>query len=305
MTRDDIAWSGPMPALTTPFQSDGSLDLDGFAANIDRLYRAGATGMVVAGCTGEFWALTLAEKAALAETAIAATKGRGPVILGAAAITIDDVLATAAAAHAAGCDGILVTPPYFVRTTAQETIAHFQAIAARTPLPIVVYNIPGNAGNLITAEIASTLADLDPVVAIKESSGDWRLFHETLLATRDRIRVFCGPSSVYGVAATLAGADGLIDCFPNVWLGCLDIWSTTHDGRLQDAFALQDTGLALTHLFTSGGRTLYPATKAAMDALGLPGGGLPRPPLLPLKGAPLAELESALGTLLPDLKPAA
>lgn len=304
MNRDDIDWSGPMPALTTPFRA-GTLDEEGFVANLDRLLAAGATGCVTAGCTGEFWALTLDEKARLAKLSVETAAGRGPVILGAAAIQAQEVLEIAHAAKEAGCAGFLVTPPYFVRNTDAEIIAHFERIAAQAPLPMVIYNIPGNAGNAVTPEIASTVADFDPVVAIKESSGDWINFHRTLTATRGRIRVFCGPSSVFGVAATLAGADGLIDCFPNVWTGCLDIWTATRAGRMAEAWRLQEMGLALTNLFTSEGRTLYPATKAAMDMLALPGGGAPRPPLLPLGGAALDGLRSEVDRLLgPDARAA-
>ena len=170
-----------------------------------------------------------------------------------------------------------------------------------SPLPVVLYNIPGNAGNAITPEIADRLADLEKVVAIKESSGDWGNFHRTLLTVRDRLRVFCGPSSVFGVAAVEAGADGLIDCFPNVWTqGCFDLWYVTKAGNVDKAMALQKTGIALTDLFVTGGRTLYPSTKAAMNYLGLPGGGFPRAPLLPLAGRALSELHAGLDRLLGD-----
>ena len=137
------------------------------------------------------------------------------------------------------------------------------------------------------------------MVAIKESSGNWTNFHDTLNRVHDRIRVFCGPSSVFGVAATLAGADGLIDCFPNVWApGCLDLWHATKAGRMDEAWELQRTGIAMTELFTTEGRTLYPATKAAMNMMGLPGGGIPRPPLRELTGAPLAGLKNGMDSLL-------
>ena len=116
---------------------------------------------------------------------------------------------------------------------------------------------------------------------------------------KDRIRVFCGPSSAFGVPATLAGADGLIDCFPNVWApGCLDLWHAVRAGRTDEAWSLQRTGIALTELFTSDGRTLYPATKAAMNHLGLPGGGAMRPPLRDLDGPQLKGLIDGLDTLL-------
>lgn len=288
-----------MPAITTPFRKDLSIDEESFTANIDRLFSAGATGMVAAGCTGEFWALSLKERARVAKLTVDACRGRGPAIVGTGAIRQDEVIEQIHAIKEAGGDGVLVLPPYFAHLTEAEVIAHFEAINAASVLPIVLYNIPGNAGNAITPAIASRLADLDNVVAIKESSGDWRNFHTTLLQVRDRIRVYCGPSSVYGVAATLAGADGLIDCFPNVWdKGCLDLWHATRAGRMDEAWALQRIGIEMTELFTSGGRSLYPATKAAMNFLGLPGGGEPRPPLRALSGAPLQGLKAGMDALL-------
>ena len=288
-----------MPALTTPFRDDLTIDEEAFAANVDRLFEAGATGMVVAGCTGEFWALTFAERARLARTAVAAARERGPVIVGTGAIREGEVVDQIQAAKEAGADGALVLPPYFVRLSDRELTRHFETVDAHSALPLVLYNIPGNAGNAIDPALADRLADLDRVVAIKESGGDWTSFHDTLLRVRDRIRVFCGPSSVFGVAATLAGADGLIDCFPNVWApGCLDLWHATRAGRMREAWSLQRTGLALTELFTTGGRSLYPATKAAMDRLGVPGGGRPRPPLRPLEGEALRGLEEGLDRLL-------
>ena len=299
MDRTSVDWTGPMPALTTPFRDDSAIDEAAFASNIDRLFEAGATGMVVAGCTGEFWALTLAERARLARTAVAAAGGRGPVIVGTGSIHEGEIVEQIHAAKEAGVDGALVLPPYFVRLSDRELTRHFETIDAQSTLPLVLYNIPGNAGNAIGPELAERLADLDRVVAIKESGGDWTRFHDTLLRVRDRIRVFCGPSSVFGVAATLAGADGLIDCFPNVWApGCLDLWHATRAGRMREAWSLQRTGLALTELFTTGDRSLYPATKAAMDRLGLAGGGPPRPPLRPLEGEALRGLEEGLDRLL-------
>ena len=299
MNRTSVDWTGPMPALTTPFRDDLTIDEAAFAANVDRLFEAGATGMVVAGCTGEFWALTLAERARLARVTAAAARGRGPVIVGTGAIREGEIVDQIHAAKEAGADGALVLPPYFVRLSDRELIRHFETVDTQSVLPLVLYNIPGNAGNAIGPALADRLADLDRVVAIKESGGDWTSFHDTLLRVRDRIRVFCGPSSVFGVAATLAGADGLIDCFPNVWApGCLDLWHATRAGRMRDAWSLQRTGLALTELFTTGGRSLYPATKAAMDRMGLAGGGRPRPPLRPLEGEALRGLEEGLDRLL-------
>ena len=288
-----------MPAITTPFRADKSIDEASFIANIDRLFRLGATGMVSVGCTGEFWAMTTAERLRVARLTVEATAGRGPAIMGTGAIRAEEVIEQIHGAAEAGCDGVLVMPPYFAHLTKSEIIGHFETVNAASVLPILLYNIPGNAGNALTPDIVDRLAALDKVVGVKESSGNWTNFHTTLNRVKDRLRVFCGPSSVFGVAAVLAGADGLIDCFPNMWApGGFDLWHATKAGRMDEAWQLQEIGIALTDLFTSEGRTLYPATKAAMNILGLPGGGFPRPPLRPLEGAALVGLEAGLDRIL-------
>lgn len=298
MDRNSVDWTGPMPAVTTPFDAAGRVDEAGFRANVARLLDLGATGIVACGCTGEFWSLAMAERKALYAAAVAAARGRGTVIVGTGCVGAADTIELAQAAKQAGADGILVLPPYFVKLTDDEIFAHYEAVSAASPLPIVVYNIPGNAVNAVSPALASRLAGLEKVVAIKESSGDWNNFYATLLAVKDRIRVFCGPSSVFGVPAINAGADGTVDCFPNVWAGTLDLWYAARDpARHAEAEVLQATARRLTDLFVTGGRTLYPATKAAMDHLGFPGGGVPRMPLQPLRGAPLEGLKAGLAAL--------
>ena len=306
MDRNSIDWSGPMPALTTPFAADGTIDEAALAANIDRLLAEGATGVVAGGCTGEFWALTHDERKGLMDMSVRIVAGRGTVIAGAGAVTVADTIDLVRHAGEAGCDGALVKPPWFVKLTDDEIFAHYEDVAAGIDVPILLYNIPGNAVNALSPALVARLADLDPVVGIKESSGDWNNFYATLLAVRDRLKVFCGPSSIFGVPAVRLGADGTVDCFPNMWLpGGLELYFAAKEGREADANRLQETGRRLTDLFTSGGRTLYPATKAAMDMIGLYGGA-PRPPLRPLTGAPLEGLRRGLidlGILDPSGKP--
>jgi len=298
MDRNSVNWSGPMPAVTTPFHDDGRIDEAAFAANLEGLIAAGATGFVVGGCTGEFWALSHEERKRLFDVAHEAIAGRVTLIAGTGAVSVEETVALTRHAEAAGCDGALILPPYFVKLSDDEIFAHFADVTAQIGLPVVLYNIPGNAVNAITPALAARLADLERVVAIKESSGDWNNYYGTHLAVHERLRVFCGPSSVFGVPAVQLGADGTIDCFPNVWQrGGLDLYFAAKAGETEKAAELQAMGRRLTDLFTSEGRTLYPATKAAMDMMGLPGGGTPRRPLRKLAGEPLQGLEAGLKTL--------
>lgn len=297
MNRDSVDWCGPMPAVITPFDADGGIDVAAMQENVDRLFDAGASGILVGGCTGEFWAMSTDERCRLFSIGARCARGRGTVIAGTGAITVPETLRMTEAARNAGCDGALILPPYFIHLHESEIFAHYQEIDSAVSIPIVLYNIPGNTINAITPALASRLADLENVVAIKESSGDWNNFYATLLTVQDRLRVFCGPSSIYGVPAVAAGADGFIDCFPNLWLpGGLDLYHAAKAGRLEEARTLQATGRRLTELLTSGGCSLYPATKAAMEYLGYTA-GQPRPPLRPLTSAALEHLHSGLAAL--------
>ena len=297
MNRESIDWRGPMVAVITPFDRDGNIDEANFSSNVRRMLDNRATGIVVGGCTGEFWALSHDERCHLFQLGVQSAEGRGTVIVGTGAVTVEETIQLTSEAERTGCNGALILPPYFVQLTEDQLFHHYENISAAVNIPIMLYNIPGNAVNAITPALAARLADLDRVVAIKESSGDWNNFYATLVMVKDNIRVFCGPSSLYGAPAVSLGADGTIDCFPNIWApGGMDLYYSTLEGRTAESQNLQATGQKLTELFTSGGRSLYPATKAAMDLLGYFGGN-PRSPLMPLKGQVLKELQNGLVTL--------
>ena len=100
-----------MPAVTTPFDSEGRLDEVAFAANIDRLLNDGATGIVAGGCTGEFWALSHDERKRMSEVSREAVGGRGTLIVSTGAVTVDETVALTNHAERAGVDGALILPP--------------------------------------------------------------------------------------------------------------------------------------------------------------------------------------------------
>ena len=150
MDRTSVNWSGPMPALTTPFDDAGRIDERAYADNLDRLLAAGATGFVAGGCTGEFWALSHDERKRLAEVTVKAVAGRGTVIVGTGCVTVDETVALTRFAESVGCDGALILPPYFVKLTDDEIFAHYSDVSDRVGLPILLYNIPGNAVNALS-----------------------------------------------------------------------------------------------------------------------------------------------------------
>ena len=294
MDRNSIDWYGPLVALVTPFKKNGEIDKESFCQNIERMIKKGATGVLVAGCTGEFWSLSFKEKKLLFELSSETVNGRGTVICNCSAITPEETIELTKESENCGGDGSLILPSYFVKLTDNEIINYYQKISDSTSMPIIIYNIPHNAVNDITPRLALELTKIENIVAIKESSGNWKNFYSTLTATKKKIRIFCGPSSVYGFPATMAQADGTIDCFPNVWApGCMDIFYKSKNGDHNEAIKLQEIGNHLTNLFTSDGRTLYPSTKAAMNILGF-NGGFTRFPLNDLDKDLVKNLEKGL-----------
>jgi 4-hydroxy-tetrahydrodipicolinate synthase len=284
-----------MPAITTPFDDNGRIDELELEDVIERHLALGATGVVVGGCTGEFWAMSADERARLFASSKAVIGTRGTLIAGTGMIGVEETVALTLQAERAGCDGALILPPYFIKLSDDEIHAHYADVTARIGLPVMLYNIPGNAVNCLTPKLVARLGQLERVVAVKESSGDWNNFYGTFLAVHESLRVFCGPSSVFGVPAVQLGADGVIDCFPNVWdEGGKMLFEAARDGDTMLAARLQATGRRLTDLFTSDGRTLYPSTKAAMDLLDIPGGGKPRAPLRSLGAAQRDALATGL-----------
>jgi 4-hydroxy-tetrahydrodipicolinate synthase len=292
--RNSVDWHGTIPALVTPFGPDGSIDEAGFRRIIEMQIADGVHGVMIGGCTGEFWALSMAERGRIVDLCVETVRGRVTVIAGTGAISTADTIALTAHAKTAGADGALILPPYFVRPDDDDIVAHYRAVSDAVAMPLMLYNIPSSAVNALTPALCDRLADIENVVAIKESSGDFNNFHRTLVTVQDRLRVFCGPSSVFGVPASLMGAVGHIDCFPNVWCRpMVEMYHAVTEGRLDRARELQRQGMALTDLFVANGRNLYCATKAAMTMLGLPG-GVPRLPLRPLSAAQEADLRAGL-----------
>ena len=193
MDRNSIDWSGVFPAMTTPFDDDGKIDEKEFAASVDRLIDAGANGFVVAGCTGEFWTLSHEERARYYSLAVEAVAGRVTLVVGTGAVTVDETVKLTNMASKAGTDGVLILPPYFVKLTDDEIFAHYRDVVSQTRIPILLYNIPGNAVNALSPALVRRLADLDTIVAVKESSGDWNNFYATLITVADKLRVLCVP----------------------------------------------------------------------------------------------------------------
>ena len=278
------AFRGVYPALTTPFRADLSFDAEGFARLADAVIGDGVHGIVVNGCTGESWSLSADERASVFRIAVEAARGRVPVVAGCSAQTSAEAIAKIRTAADAGCAYAMVSPPWYIMPSEGEILEHYVRIIAASPLPILLYNIPRRTGVSLTLATIERLADDPKVVGIKESSKDWGLLSSVIRRTRDRISVFAGYASFFGLAALCEGAVGYIDSGTPVFgAKSLAFYHAATRGDLETARALQsDMEQMLGAYFGLG---TFPASiKAALDLLGRPGGPT-RDPIRPLDAA--------------------
>jgi 4-hydroxy-tetrahydrodipicolinate synthase len=289
----DETFRGVYPALTTPFRPDLSLDVEGCARLADAVIRDGVHGIVVNGCTGESWALTADERRIVFETAVKAAAGRVRVVAGASGQSAAESLAKIRQAADAGCDVAMVCPPWYVIPGQEEILEHYRKILAASPLPVLLYNIPRRTGVSFDVATVDRLADHPKVIGIKESSKDWGLLSSVIRRTRDRISVFAGYASFFGLAALCEGAVGYIDSGTPVFgAKSLAFHTAATTGDLETARALQsDMERMLAAYFGLG---TFPASiKAALDLLGRPGGPT-RDPIRPLDDAQRAALRKLM-----------
>jgi 4-hydroxy-tetrahydrodipicolinate synthase len=295
---------GLVPALTTPFAADGRLDLVGFRKLVNAVVADGVHGVLVNGCTGESWAVDDQERAALFRAAVEEVRGRVPVVAGCGAITARQARHRVEQASTAGCDAVLIQPPYYAMPGEQEVEHHFRAVADRSPLPVVVYNIPRRTGVPLSPDLVDRLANLPNVVALKESSKDFLVLSEMVRRVSGRIPVMAGYMGLLGLGALSIGAAGFMDsATPVMGKRALQFYEAALAGDLDTARRLQDELAQLSAVFARFG-TFPVAVKAALDFVGRPG-GFPREPLLPLDAAQREGLRAelvALGIVSPSLQ---
>ena len=296
MDKRSVTWGGPMSAVITPFHDGSGIDEAMFARVVRQQIADGVTGFVVGGCTGEFWSMSMEERKHLHALCVEVVARKVPVIAGTSAITTADTIALTTHARDAGCDGAMIMPPWFVKLPARDIAEHFAAVSRAVDLPLMAYNIPSTNINPITPAIADRLADIENVVALKESSFDYDNFYATVNLVKDRVRVF-GPTRGFGCAALQLGAVGSVGVLHHIWGRNLTDWhNAVMRGDIETGMRMQRQSEAIGRVLTGNGRNLYAGIKGGMQALGWKV-GWPRSPLLPLTAAEMREIEAGLREL--------
>ena len=202
-------------ALVTPFLADESLDLEALTRLIEYQLDGGVDFLVACGTTGESVTLTDAEQAEVISTTLQVAAGRVPVVAGAGGYNTREVIQKIERYANLGADAILSVTPYYNKPTQEGLFQHFRALALASPLPIILYNVPGRTGcNLAPATVAR-LAEFDQIVAIKEASGNIAQIAELASIVDPTFRIFSGDDALILPIAALGGV-GVISVASNL-----------------------------------------------------------------------------------------
>jgi 1-pyrroline-4-hydroxy-2-carboxylate deaminase len=286
-----VNWRGVFPAATTEFHPDQSLDLGGTGKHLDRLVRAGCHGLIMLGTVGENCSLEYGEKLEVLQAAVEKMAGRVPVLTGVAECSTHLACRFAADAERLGVNGLMVLPAMVYKSDPRETIAHYQAVATATGLPIMVYNNPVSYGVDISPPMFDELAGEPKFVAIKESSENVRRITDLKNLYGDRFLLFCGVDDLV-LESVLLGAvgwvSGLVNAFPEE---NRLLWDLAASGRSDEALKVCRWDTPLLHLDTHPKLVQY--IKLAAQECGL-GSETVRAPRLPLVGKEREEILSLI-----------
>ncbi len=276
-----VNWKGILPAATTQFRDDQSLDLEATARHLETLIEAGVDGLIMLGTVGENCSHEYDEKLDVLRMAVETAAGRVPLLTGVAECTTTLARRFSSDAEKVGVHGLMVLPAMVYRTEGRETLAYFRSVAAASELPVMCYNNPVAYGTDITPEMFRELHDVDNIVAIKESSEDPRRITDLRRLTGDRYLLLGGVDDL-ALESIALGADGwvsgLVNAFPEESRA---LWDLAAAGEWDEARKIYRWFTPLLHLDTMPKLVQY--IKLAMAEVGL-GSEMVRAPRLPLTG---------------------
>jgi 4-hydroxy-tetrahydrodipicolinate synthase len=274
-TTSDAPFGRMLTAMVTPMTPDGAVDYDGAARLAVHLVdEQRHDGLVISGTTGESPTTSDDEKDRLLRAVLGAVGDRASVVAGVGTNDTSHTIRLAERAQAAGAHGLLVVTPYYSKPPQEGLLAHFRAVADATGLPNLLYDIPGRAGVPIRTETLLRLAEHPRIIGVKDAKGD--LFAGSQVMDQTDLVFYSGDDNL-NLAWLSMGAAGVVSVVGHV------AGSDLHE--MIDAYRAGDVGRALAiH------RRLLPvvaaimtrtqgviAVKAALNLLGLPGGGLRLP----------------------------
>ncbi len=285
-------FKGIFAPIATPFQND-EIDFESLRFNLERYSTSRLAGLVVLGSNGEFALMDLDEKMQLVEFVRQNTASDKRIIAGTGCESTRETIRLTRHAASVGAEAALVITPHYYKGSMTETVleTYFQEVAEASPIPVMLYNMPGNSGINMSSGLVKRLAKHPNIVGVKDSSGNIVQIAEIIAGVGQDFSVFAGSGSFLYPTLALGGVGGTLavaNILPEL---CVELYEAATSGEHAKAQQLQHRLLAANAAVTS--RFGIPGLKQAMNLLGYRG-GLPRHPLLPLAEQHLPELRQIL-----------
>ena len=288
--RDPI-FTGACPAIVTPFDQSGAINYDRFAQLIDEQIAAGVDAICAVGTTGECSTLTLREHIAAVNFCVKYVNHRVKVIAGAGSNDTSAAVYLSQHAEDSGADALLHVTPYYNKCSQEGLIRHYEYIADRTELPIILYNVPSRTGVSFTAETYRVLSQNPKINGVKEASGNLGLITHTRYLCGDDFYIWSGNDDQVVPMMSL-GAKGVISVVANIAPKLMvDITHRCLEGRFEEAARLQLDHMDLIDALFCEVNPI--PVKAALNLMGKDVGGL-RLPLCDISPANREVLRAAM-----------
>jgi len=290
-------FSGLMPAMVTPFDERGEVDLQATEAVVGRFVEAGVDGISALGSTGEFSHLDTNERRRFAEELVRIVSGRAPLVIGVGATGTREAVALTRHAEEAGADGVLAVSPFYWKVGEEALFRHFAAVAEAAEIPTLIYNFPMLTGlDLSPGLVARVASECPNVIGLKDTVTEYshtvRVLREVKPVRPDFV-VLAGFEDQI-LPTMLAGGDGSICGLANVAPELLvSLIKSARDGDLETAADLHRRVLSLMAMGSLSDTPLG-AIKLAMNALGVPITPAVRRPALPAPEEAREGVEDAL-----------
>jgi 4-hydroxy-tetrahydrodipicolinate synthase len=295
-------FKGTGVALITPFHDYGTIDFSAFERIIEHVVSKGINYIVALGTTGESVTLSKDEKLAILDFVIETVNKRVPIVAGVGGNNTQEVINTIKSTSFEGIDAILSVCPYYNKPQQQGIYNHYKAIAGASPVPVILYNVPGRTSSNISAETTLALAsDFGNIIGIKEASGNLVQIMEIMKNKPRSFLVISGDDQLTFPLCTL-GASGVISVVANAFPAeFTEMVSLAKKGKLKKSRTIHYGLLEIMNaLFEDGSPA---GIKAALEIMGLCSSTL-RLPLVQVSPKTYTKLEKLIHEFRPILQTA-
>jgi 4-hydroxy-tetrahydrodipicolinate synthase len=273
-------FKGTGVAIVTPFKNDTSIDFSALGRVINHVIKGGVNYIVAMGTTGEASTLTRDEKLAVVSYVTESVESRVPLVVGIGGNNTQEVINSIRELDLQGVDGILSVAPYYNKPSQRGLFEHFKAIATCSPLPVIIYNVPGRTSCNINSDTCLELAyECENIVAVKEASGDIAQIMKIIKGKPENFLVVSGDDGMT-IPVVAAGGSGVISVLANAYpSACSELVTNALKGNFKSAREIHFQFIeAIELLFADGNPS---GIKAFMSVLNMCQNNL-RLPLVPV-----------------------